>query len=123
MKVKRMLPWAAFGIATGLMVSQAYASDVDAAAYYQMRCGTCHGSQGQGTRMKSPSLAPPLRGNPLVVNAPVEMLVGIIRHGRSGQQRVYDDTYPNMPAFDAGMVPDVVGLVDYLKTGLQEESK
>jgi mono/diheme cytochrome c family protein len=98
----------------------AAASDVDAAGYYQMRCASCHGPNGEGTRHKSPSLGPPLRGNPLVINAPVELLAKIIRHGRGGQQRVYDDAYPNMPAFDAGMVPDVMGLAIYLKTVLQQ---
>jgi hypothetical protein len=63
-----------------------------------------------------------LRGNPLVINAPAELLANIIRHGRGGQQRVYDDAYPNMPAFDAGMVPDVIGLAIYLKTVLQQVS-
>lgn len=98
----------------------AAATDVDAAGYYQLRCASCHGASGEGTRDKSPSLGPPLRGNPLVINAPAEMLVNIIRHGRGGQQRVYDDAYPNMPAFDAGMVPDAMGLAVYLKTVLQQ---
>ncbi len=95
------------------------ATEVDAAGYYQLRCATCHGANGEGTRGKSPSLGPPLRGNPLVINAPAEMLASIIRRGRGGQQRVYDDAYPNMPAFDAGLVPDALGLATYLKTVLQ----
>jgi mono/diheme cytochrome c family protein len=102
------------------LATSAAASDVDAAGYYQMRCASCHGATGEGTRHKSPSLGPPLRGNPLVINAPAELLAKIIRHGRGGQQRVYDDAYPNMPAFDAGMVPDVMGLAIYLKTVLQQ---
>lgn len=102
------------------LATSAAASDVDAAGYYQMRCASCHGPTGEGTRHKSPSLGPPLRGNPLVINAPAELLAKIIRHGRGGQQRVYDDAYPNMPAFDAGMVPDVMGLAIYLKTVLQQ---
>jgi mono/diheme cytochrome c family protein len=102
-------------------ISQAVASEVDAAGYYELRCATCHGTEGQGTRDKSPSLGPPLRGNPFVINAPVEMLINLIRHGRGGQQRVYDDAYPNMPAFDAGLVPDATGLATYLKTVLQQK--
>ena len=102
------------------LATSAAASDVDAAGYYQLRCASCHGPNGEGTRHKSPSLGPPLRGNPLVINAPAELLAKIIRHGRGGQQRVYDDAYPNMPAFDAGMVPDVMGLAIYLKTVLQQ---
>jgi mono/diheme cytochrome c family protein len=102
------------------LATSAAASDVDAAGYYKLRCASCHGANGEGTRSKSPSLGPPLRGNPLVINAPVELLAKIIRDGRGGQQRVYDDAYPNMPAFDAGMVPDVMGLATYLKTVLQQ---
>lgn len=121
MKFKPLLPWIAAGaLAAGLPVYPASASEVDAAGYYEMRCATCHGANGQGTRDKSPSLGPPLRGNPLVMNAPAEMLMSIIRHGRGGQQRAYDDAYPNMPAFDAGMVPDALGLATFLKTVLQE---
>ena len=102
-------------------MSEAAATEVDAAGYYKLRCATCHGANGEGTRDKSPSLGPPLRGNPLVINAPAEMLMSIIRRGRGGQQRVYDDAYPNMPAFDAGMVPDAMGLAIYLKTVLQQQ--
>lgn len=120
MKHKQLLSWVASGIFAALPLSQATASEVDAAGYYSLRCASCHGAHGEGTRDKSPSLAPPLRGNPLVINAPVDVLVNIIRHGRGGQQRVYDESFPNMPAFDAGMVPDPAGLATYLKTVLQQ---
>jgi mono/diheme cytochrome c family protein len=123
MRFKPLLPCAVLSILVGLPVSHASASEIDAAGYYELRCASCHGVNGEGTRDKSPSLAPPLRGNPLVINAPVEFLISIIRHGRGGQQRVYDDAYPNMPAFDAGLVPDAAGLVNYLKTVLQQEQK
>ncbi|HET9865424.1 MAG TPA: cytochrome c [Steroidobacteraceae bacterium] len=103
------------------LATAAAATDVDAAGYYKLRCATCHGANGEGTRDKSPSLGPPLRGNPLVINAPAEFLMSIIRHGRGGQQRVYDDAYPNMPAFDAGLVPDALGLAQFLKTVLQQQ--
>lgn len=122
MRLKRLLPWVALTAFAGLPVSLAAASEVDAAGYYKLRCASCHGANGEGTRDKSPSLGPPLRGNPLIINAPAEVLASIIRHGRGGQQRVYDDTYPNMPAFDAGMVPDAIGLATYLKTVLQERA-
>jgi mono/diheme cytochrome c family protein len=121
--IKRLLASAALTIFAGLPMSQAAASEVDAAGYYELRCASCHGAEGEGTRDRSPSLGPPLRGNPFVINAPVEMLVSLIRHGRGGQQRVYDDAYPNMPAFDAGLVPDAAGLVNYLKTVLQQNDK
>ena len=121
MSIRPLLPSLALSLFLGMPVSDAAASEVDAAGYYKLRCATCHGVNGEGTRDKSPSLGPPLRGNPLVINAPAEMLASIIRHGRGGQQRAYDDAYPNMPAFDAGMVPDAIGLATYLKTVLQQQ--
>lgn len=121
--IKTLIQLVVLSILSGLPVSQAIASEVDAAGYYELRCASCHGVNGEGTRDKAPSLGPPLRGNPLVINAPAEILVSIIRHGRGGQQRVYDDAYPNMPAFDAGLVPDAAGLANYLKTVLQQERK
>lgn len=121
MSFKPLLPSLALSLFWGVPISDVTASEVDAAGYYKLRCATCHGINGEGTRDKSPSLGPPLRGNPLVINAPAEMLASIIRHGRGGQQRAYDDAYPNMPAFDAGLVPDALGLATYLKTVLQQQ--
>lgn len=121
MRLKPLLPSLALSLLWGMPISGATASEVDAAGYYKLRCATCHGVNGEGTRERSPSLGPPLRGNPLVINAPADVLASIIRHGRGGQQRVYDDAYPNMPAFDAGLVPDAVGLATYLKTVLQQQ--
>jgi mono/diheme cytochrome c family protein len=123
MSFKPLLPCLALSFLWGMPISDATASEVDAAGYYKLRCATCHGVNGEGTRDKSPSLGPPLRGNPLVINAPADMLASIIRHGRGGQQRAYDDAYPNMPAFDAGLVPDALGLATYLKTVLQQQEK
>ena len=122
MNFKPLLPCLALSLFVGMPIPHATASEVDAAGYYKLRCATCHGVNGEGTRDKSPSLGPPLRGNPLVINAPAEMLASIIRHGRGGQQRAYDDAYPNMPAFDAGLVPDAIGLATYLKTVLQQQT-
>ena len=121
MSFNPLLPSLALSLFLCMAISDATASEVDAAGYYKLRCATCHGVNGEGTRDKSPSLGPPLRGNPLVINGPADMLASIIRHGRGGQQRVYDDAYPNMPAFDAGLVPDAVGLATYLKTVLQQQ--
>lgn len=101
------------------LAAQPAAADVDAEALYQLRCSGCHGVDGEGTMNKAPALGPALKGNPLVVNAPADVLIGVIRNGRGGQQRAYEK-FPNMPMFGAGMVPDVEGLVDYLKTGLQD---
>jgi mono/diheme cytochrome c family protein len=99
--------------------AQPVAADVDAEALYQLRCAGCHGVDGEGTKNKAPALGPALKGNPLVVNAPANVLIGVIRNGRGGQQRAYKK-FPNMPMFGVEMVPDVEGLVEYLKTGLQD---
>ena len=111
---------------TGLVVasalifcSSAYA-DIDAAGYYSMRCSSCHGARGEGTDNVAPSLGPPLRGNALVQNAPVQVIAQIIRRGRSGKARIYNSHYPNMPAFGHEAVPDVEALVAYLKGPLQQ---
>jgi len=44
----------------------------------------------------------------------------VIRKGRTGPQRLYHESYPNMPAFGAEAVPDVDALVQFLKTDLQQ---
>ena len=93
----------------------------DAAASYQLRCATCHGDRGQGTRNWGvPPTGPALKGNPFVANGSPAAIAQVIRKGRQGARRLYDDAYPNMPAFDVGMVPDVDALVAYLKGDLQK---
>lgn len=92
----------------------------DAAANYELRCSYCHGTEGQGTRASLPSLGPALKGNPFVVNGSPAALRTVIRKGRSGQKRLYNDTYPNMPSFGFEVVPDVDALVNFLKTDLQK---
>jgi mono/diheme cytochrome c family protein len=94
---------------------------VDAAGFYQLRCATCHGDVGQGTRNWGvPPTGPALKGNPFVVNGSPAAIRTVIRKGRSGQRRLYDDAFPNMPAFGAEAVPDVDALVTYLKSDLQK---
>ena len=84
-----------------------------------MRCAACHGSEGQGTKGTTPALAPALKGNPFVVNGSPAAIRTVIRKGRSGQKRLYNDTYPNMPSFGPEAVPDVDALVAFLKGDLQ----
>ena len=91
----------------------------DAAGYFQMRCAACHGSEGQGTRASIPPLGPALKGNPFIVNGSPAALRTVIRKGRSGQKRLYNDTYPNMPSFGPEAVPDVDALVAFLKGDMQ----
>lgn len=118
---KRLLVAWLIMTAPALFISQVALAEIDAAGYFQLRCATCHGTEGQGTRDKAPALAPALKGNQLVMHAPVQTIVGIIRNGRAGQQRVYEK-FPNMPAFGPVMVPDPEGLVKYLKGDLQKDS-
>jgi mono/diheme cytochrome c family protein len=92
----------------------------DAPGYFQLRCSGCHGSEGQGTKGVMPVLGPALKGNPFVVNGSPAAVKTVIRKGRSGQKRLYNDTYPNMPSFGSEAIPDVDALVAYLKGDLQK---
>jgi mono/diheme cytochrome c family protein len=87
---------------------------------YKLRCGVCHGANGQGSANDYPRLAPPLKGNPFITNAPAVAIIAVIRKGREGPQRLYHESYPNMPAFGAESVPDADALVRFLKTDLQK---
>ncbi len=91
---------------------------LDVVAAYQTRCGDCHGAQGQGT--KSPTLGPALKANPFVVSGSADAIKSVIRKGRGGKKRLYNESYPNMPAFGADFVPDIDALVAYLKGDLQK---
>jgi len=102
------------------MVPVSALAEVDGAGTYKLRCAGCHGASGQGTRATLPSLGPALKGNPFVVNGSAAAIKAVIRKGRSGQKRLYDDTYPNMPSFGPDPVPDVDVLVAYLKGDLQK---
>jgi mono/diheme cytochrome c family protein len=111
-------------LATALLLAGAISPTVsfaafDAPGYFQMRCATCHGSEGQGTRASIPPLGPALKGNPFVVNGSPAALRTIVRKGRSGKKRLYNDAYPNMPSFGAEAVPDVDALVAFIKGDLQ----
>jgi mono/diheme cytochrome c family protein len=97
----------------------ATAADTWAEELYQLRCATCHGNAGQGTRDAVPATGPALKGNPFVVNGSVAAIRTVIRKGRNGQKRLYDDTYPNMPAFGDEAVSDAERLAKWLKEDLQ----
>ena len=104
----------------GMLVPTGVAAATDAAENYKLRCSHCHGSNGQGTRGVLPSLGPALKGNPFVVNGSPAAIAQVIRKGRSGQKRIYDDTYPNMPSFGFEVVPDTEAMVAYLKGPMQK---
>lgn len=92
-------------------------AEYDAAGVYKIRCSLCHGAEGEGT--KSPPLGPPLKGNAFVISAPAAAIATVIRKGRSGKERAYDEAYPNMPAFSPVNVSDVSAMIEYLKGDLQ----
>lgn len=104
----------------GTLAPVAAIAATDAAEMYKLRCSACHGANGQGTRASLPSLGPALKGNPFIVNGSPAAIRNVIRKGRSGQKRIYDDTYPNMPSFGFEVVPDTDALVAYLKGDLQK---
>lgn len=88
---------------------------------FRLRCGGCHGGNGEGTSNTMPKLAPALKGNPFIINAPPAVIINVIRKGRNDRQRLYHDSpFANMPAFGAEMVPNVDELVQFLKTDLQK---
>ncbi|HVO88052.1 MAG TPA: cytochrome c [Casimicrobiaceae bacterium] len=86
---------------------------------YRLRCATCHGENGEGSMRDYPRLAPALKGNPFIQNAPPDAIIRVIRLGREGPQRLYHESFPNMPAFGAEAVPDADALVTFLKGDLQ----
>jgi mono/diheme cytochrome c family protein len=88
--------------------------------WFRLRCSTCHGVDGEGLAHNWPQTGPALKGNPFVINAPAAAIVRVIRRGRTGRQRLYHDTYPNMPAFGVEMLPHVDELVAFLKGDLQK---
>jgi mono/diheme cytochrome c family protein len=112
--------WPALIVSLGILsiANQAHAV-WDAGGYYKMRCASCHGLKGEGT--VAPPLAPPLRGNAFVINAPVAVIVQLIRHGRINRQRLYNEGYANMPSFGPEEIPDPEAIAQYLKTDLQKK--
>jgi hypothetical protein len=68
-------------------------------------------------------------GNQLVLNAPPEVIKGVIRNGRKGADKAYDEYmrdgkvgYMNMPPFEEVVISDTELdlLVSYLKDGFQK---
>ncbi len=92
----------------------------DAAGAYTLRCSSCHGDKGQGTKGVSPTLGPALKANPFIVAGSADAIKNIIRKGRGGKKRLYNESYPNMPAFGAEFVSDIDAMVAYLKGDMQK---
>lgn len=87
---------------------------------YLLRCGTCHGANGEGSARDWPPLGPALKGNPFIANASPAAIIRVLRKGRNGGERLYKEAFPNMPAFGVEAVGDADALVRYLKTDLQK---
>jgi len=122
--------FAAAGAASLVTVSRTALADDDSGAItvqdvgkdiYDTRCSTCHGPGGDGNVGHTmPYTAPPLKGDQFVISAPDKMIADVIRHGRTGARRHFDDTYPDMPSFDASMIEDLRPLLAYLKGDMQK---
>lgn len=120
----------AVGIASLMTTSRTARADNDSGAIteqdvgkgiFDARCATCHGDGGDGNVGKiMPLTAPPLKGDQFVISAPDKMVADVIRHGRTGARRHFDDTYPDMPSFDASMIEDIRPLIAYLKGEMQK---
>ena len=117
-----LLAWGAQAAAEGniALTNAPEAGASDSRNWYLLRCATCHGTNGEGTKKDWPQTGPALKGNPFVQNAPAAAIAAVIRKGRTGRQRLYHDTYPNMPSFGVEAVPHVEDLVAYLKGDLQK---
>jgi mono/diheme cytochrome c family protein len=90
-------------------------------AVYQARCATCHGPHGEGTKgLEIPATGPALKGDGFVVASPESAIAVVIRHGRTGARRHFNDTFPDMPSFDGSRIEDLRPLIHYLKGELQE---
>ena len=101
---------------TGPITEQDIGKDI-----YDTRCSTCHGPGGDGNVGHTmPYTAPPLKGDQFVISAPDKMIAQVIRHGRTGARRHFDDTYADMPSFDASMIEDLRPLIAYLKGDMQK---
>jgi len=109
----------AFADDDGSLTDQDVGKDI-----YYARCSTCHGPVGQGTKgVQIPATAPALKGNQFVISAPDKMLWQVIRFGRTGARRHYDDAYADMPSFDATRIPDLRPLIAYLKGNMQKDGE
>jgi len=113
-------PSAVLIASVSLLMSSSVFAAVDGKEFYMTRCAACHGSAGQGTKHLVPALGPALKGNPFITSGGVAAIKAVIRKGRSGQKRLYDDTYPNMPAFGPEAVPDAEAVIAYLKGDMQK---
>lgn len=79
-------------------------------------CSACHKPEGEGLAGNFP----PLKDNPTLKNT--EKLVGILNHGRTGDQSILGKTYSqNMPSFAFLTDDQMLNLVNYLKTHLVKD--
>jgi mono/diheme cytochrome c family protein len=91
---------------------------------FYVHCSTCHGPVGQGTKgVQQPATGPALKGNQFIISAPEAMIWDVIRHGRTGARRHYDDAFPDMPSFDATRIEDLRPLIAYLKGNMQKDGE
>ena len=81
-------------------------------------CSACHKPGGEGLAGNFP----PLKDNPTLKNT--EKLIGILNHGRSGDQVIMGNTYSqSMPSFAFLADDQMLDLVNYLKAHLVNDQE
>lgn len=86
------------------------------AALFINYCAACHKPEGEGLAGNFP----PLKDNPTLKNT--EKLVGILHHGRTGEQTILGKPYSqSMPSFAFLTDDQMLNLVNYLKTHLVKD--
>lgn len=109
-------PAIAAGDTAGAITEQDVGRDI-----YVVRCSTCHGVHGRGTKgYELPATGPALQGDKFIIYAPPTAIAAVIRNGRTGAERHFNDTFPDMPSFDASMIEDLRPLIAYLKGDMQK---
>ncbi len=98
------------GVALILAFLSGQALATDAAALYQAKCASCHGSAGIGTAM-----APALVANKFDMNSTSDQIVAVIKNGREGDTKHYSQYAMGMPAQKTMSDMDVDALTAYLK--------
>jgi len=82
-----------FGLAAAVVFGGAtFAAAADGGAIFKSKCSTCHGPQGQGTKM-----APAFKGNAFIKNSSEADIANVIKSGRNGAEKKYKEFAIGMP--------------------------
>lgn len=81
------------------------------AAIFKAKCSLCHGAEGKGSTM-----APAFKGNSWIKGASNAEITEVIKNGRKGAAKKYNNFFSDMPASKGLPESDVNALVEYLKS-------